>query len=553
MRRVVLCGLALGALLATVPARPAGGPPPPSPDEVLLQKHKIATDGPALVEFVRKHSQLAVSEEKIRALVEQLGDDRFAARQAASRALVALGGRARAALRVAVKHKDPEVSSRAAKCLEALDDAGTQASGVMGSVVRVLAAKRPAGAVEALLGYLPAAQDEAIIDEVRQALAALAVRDGKAEPLLVAALKDRHAAKRAGAAVALARADAPGVMPALGKLLEDGDRTVRLEAALALAARRQKGAVAVLIAEMGRPGSRLGGLAEDLLFRLAGDKSPSPKGDGDDDRAAYRKAWEAWWKGAEAKIDLAVLEEHARVLGHTTVALLDEDEVIDLDAANRVRWRITGVKFPLDIQRLPKERVLVAEYKAHRVTERDRKGAVVWEYKLSEPLMAQRLANGNTFMANQNGTVEVNGKGEKVSSYSPPNGALILRARKLPGGDVLLVTQLSEVELVRLDRSGRQVKRFRVSVETSGGRIDLTPGGNVLVPELNNDRVVERTMEGREVRAYAVPSPVVAVALPNGHVLITSNGQKRAVELDRAGKEVWQYKRETRVTRAVRH
>jgi hypothetical protein len=28
--------------------------------------------------------------------------------------------------------------------------------------------------------------------------------------------------------------------------------------------------------------------------------------------------------------------------------------------------------------------------------------------------------------------------------------------------------------------------------------------------------------------------------------------QKRAIELDRSGKEVWEYKRETRVTRAVR-
>jgi hypothetical protein len=305
---------------------------------------------------------------------------------------------------------------------------------------------------------------------------------------------------------------------------------------------------------MGEPGSsRLAGLAEDLLFRLAGASSPALGGDDKESRARYRQAWEAWWKGAEAKVDLAVLEEHARVLGHTTVALLDENEVVDLDAGNRVRWRITGLQMPLDIQRLPKDRVLVAEYRGNRVTERDSKGEVVWEHKFPEPLVAQRLANGNTFLANQNGTVEVNAKGEKVASYVPPNGALILRARKLPGGDLLLVTQLGTTQFVRVDRFGKQTRRFGVEVATSGGRIDLTPAGNVLVPELNNNRVVERTMEGKQVRAYPVPTPVVALALPNGHVIITSNTRKRAVELDRSGKEVWDYKRDTRVTRAVRH
>jgi hypothetical protein len=49
-----------------------------------------------------------------------------------------------------------------------------------------------------------------------------------------------------------------------------------------------------------------------------------------------------------------------------------------------------------------------------------------------------------------------------------------------------------------------------------------------------------------------VEEPVAAVRLPNGNTLVTSMTQNRAVELDRAGKEVWQYKGETRVTRAFR-
>jgi hypothetical protein len=46
--------------------------------------------------------------------------------------------------------------------------------------------------------------------------------------------------------------------------------------------------------------------------------------------------------------------------------------------------------------------------------------------------------------------------------------------------------------------------------------------------------------------------PIAAVRLANGNTLVTSYNQKRAVELDRAGKEVWEYKTDTRVTRAFR-
>jgi hypothetical protein len=127
-----------------------------------------------------------------------------------------------------------------------------------------------------------------------------------------------------------------------------------------------------------------------------------------------------------------------------------------------------------------------------------------------------------------------------------------MRARKLPGGDIALITQLGVAQYVRLDRNGREVKRFGVEVSTSGGRIDVTPSGNVLIPEMNNNRIVERDQTGKVVRETPVQQPITANYLPNGHLLITSMTQNRAVELDRSGKEVWEYRRDTRVTRAVR-
>lgn len=128
-----------------------------------------------------------------------------------------------------------------------------------------------------------------------------------------------------------------------------------------------------------------------------------------------------------------------------------------------------------------------------------------------------------------------------------------MRARRLPGGDTILITQLGVARFVRMDRFNKDVSSFGVEVYTSGGRIDLTPAGNVLICELHNNRVTERAMDGSIVREIKVEEPITASALRNGHVVITSMSKKRAVQVDRTGKEVWEYKRETRVTRAVRH
>jgi len=44
--------------------------------------------------------------------------------------------------------------------------------------------------------------------------------------------------------------------------------------------------------------------------------------------------------------------------------------------------------------------LLSAEHYGNRVTERDvHTSKVVWEYKIPRPVVAQRLSNGNTFIA----------------------------------------------------------------------------------------------------------------------------------------------------------
>jgi hypothetical protein len=535
---------------------PSAAPEAASEDERLLQQHKIPAEGPGLLDAIRRRLPAATLDPKTYDLIEQLGDDSFFKREEASRALVDLGVPARKALQAALKHDDLEVRYRAGRCLKEIE--GATAADLLSAAVRAVARSKPAGAARFLLDHLPALLSDPFLQpvayEAREALAALAVRDGKADPALVAALADALPTVRTAAAVALARAGAFDRVPALRPLLSDPEADVRASVALALARRKHKEVIPVLIGILDeQPLPARFGAVEEVLFRLAGDKSPMLTDAGIPGRHRYRKDWERWWRDNKDAVDLSVLEAGDKPLGRTVVVLLDAHQVLDLDGEKKVRWKIDGVAMPLDVQPLGDDRVLLAEYRGNRVTERNSKGEVVWETKVAEPLTAQRLANGHTFIANKDRLLEVDRAGRPVFNYSPPGGAQIMRARKLPGGDILLITQLGVTHFHRLDRFGRPIKSFPVEVDTSGGRLDVTPAGNVLIPEMNNNRVCEYDPEGRLVRAIRAAAPIACVALPNGHVLVTLMNENRAVELNRAGKEVWEYRRDTRVSRAVRY
>src|SRR5262249_6146551 len=156
----------------------------------------------------------------------------------------------------------------------------------------------------------------------------------------------------------------------------------------------EKDSVPVLIGLLDRLPPREQSRAEELLCRLAADKTPAfPADSSEAAQRKYRTDWESWWKAEGPRLDAGLLQETARTLGHPSVVLLDDGTLIDLDASNRPRWEIHGLQQPLDVQRLPGDRVLVAEHGGNRVTERNSKGEVLREWKVDGPLVAQRLAN----------------------------------------------------------------------------------------------------------------------------------------------------------------
>jgi hypothetical protein len=539
----ILCSLCLG-----------GSPVRAGEDEDVLRAAGVATDGPGLLDFFRKHTLREVDRARVAALVRQLGDDAFAVREKASEELFAAGPAARGLLVEASRDPDPEVRWRAAQCLLQLDK--VSGSGVLRAAARVLARRRPEGAATVLLEFAPCARNPDVAAEVVRALAVVGFREGEPDPVLKRALAGRDVARRAAAGEALCRGGGPGQHPAARRMLRDPAPAVREAVALALLEAHDREAVPVLIALLIELPREEAWRVEEALCQVAGDQAPdvAPADDDAATRRRSRRAWEAWWKEHGAGIDLARVEQLRRPLGYTLICQYGlragTGSVSELDAEGRVRWQISGLRQPFDAQVLGPDRVLVCEHVGRAVTERNLKGEVVWKKDVPGPVLAaRRLPGGNTFIVTRNRLLEVDGDGKEVRSLERPND--VLAACRLRNGHVGLVTTAGRY--VHLDPGGHEVRSFSLGgILYPMSNIEVLPRGRVLVPFYSQNRVVEFDADGRRVWEATVARPGSVMRLPNGHTLVTSRLSRNVVEIDRAGQVVWSHTTEGRPLRASR-
>jgi HEAT repeat protein len=266
-----------------------------------------AADGPALLAEFRKHTLTSTDREKVEAMIHHLGDESFAVRELASADIVSFGALAIPPLRDAARDADKERARRAADCLQLLTQKSEKDLPL--AAPRLLALRKPPGAIDALLDYAPFTDNEAMRDEIETALAALAMTDDKPDATLVRSLADKQSLRRALAAGALGRSGGPEQRTAVAKLLSDADLDVRFRAAMGLATAGQKDAVPALIELLGELPKEKTWRAAYFLRRAAADKGPAlvPGPDVAANREC-RDGWAAWWKEHGAAIELPAPE-----------------------------------------------------------------------------------------------------------------------------------------------------------------------------------------------------------------------------------------------------
>jgi HEAT repeat protein len=285
---------------------------PANSDESVLGAARLPATDKAILNFFHKRSQPPPGRAAIEQLARALGSDNPAEADQAHAELLSIGPPVVSVLRYVANRVDEVRASKRAKQILLMIE-GPQAERLPIDAARLLALRKSPGAAEALLDYLPVADNDQVFEEIVSALGSLSFRDGMADPALLAALKSPKAFTRAAAARALCKAGGIPSWKAVRPLLTDSDPAVRFHVAAALADAHDGQAIPVLIECLADGPPALAAQAEEYLARLAGEWTVHGPGGSDlVSRELRREVWATWWQKTSA--ELLLREVEARTL-----------------------------------------------------------------------------------------------------------------------------------------------------------------------------------------------------------------------------------------------
>lgn len=185
-----------------------------------------------------------------------------------------------------------------------------------------------------------------------------------------------------------------------------------------------------------------------------------------------------------------------------------------------------------------------------------RDGKVVWSYEIplktpageiSEYSDATLLSNGNVIFARKTGAGLVTPDKKLIWNYEAPDGFEVHVAHPLGLDRVMLVQNGNPAKMMIVNTTtGKTEKEIVLPTGNPAKkhgqfrRARLTAKGTLLAAHMDNNKVAEYDMDGKEIWSIAVPSPWAAVRLKNGNTLLTSN-KGFVHEVNPKGETVWEF------------
>jgi hypothetical protein len=514
-------------------------------DQDTIKSAGYTADVKSLTGFFTSHTVTEADRTRISAQIKKFGDDVFEVREAASADLSKSGVPAIALLKAAAgaKEADPEVVRRCELALKIIEKVPTRS--LAAASARLLSKEKADGIVDVLLNYLPLAEDESVSDEIRNALAALAVRDGKPETALDAALASKDVLRRGAAAEAFARTGDKASRARMKELLKkDPESDVKFLIALALVNdARDKEVVPDVIKLMADVSTERGWRAEELLFRIAGDDAPSVSlGAELASREKARDEWKKWWDANEKKVDLAKLDQESSfgltIICEMSIRGQQNGRVVAIGGDGKERWSVKNTFLPMDAVPLPGKKILIAEHNRGRIVEREIDGKEIWSETIQQPVNVGRLSTGITWAVGRSQIIEWErgdkGGKKQLFMFQRNDGDIVAGAR-LKTGEYVLLTQ--QQQLLKVDRNGAIVKSHQVSGNGVNyySTVDVLPSGKILCTLMSS--ITEYDLEtGKAGVSINFPQATSAVRLRNGNTLVAVQNSGRVVELDKDGK-----------------
>lgn len=178
-------------------------------------------------------------------------------------------------------------------------------------------------------------------------------------------------------------------------------------------------------------------------------------------------------------------------------------------------------------------------------------GKVEWEYPASNCNDLWVLPNGNLLFNTGHGVREVTQAKEIVFDYQSKSE--IFACQRLANGNTF-IAECNYGRLLEMNPAGKIVKELRLLPEGKDGghayirNARCLANGNYLVCHYGGQVVREYDPQGKVVASFPAPGGVhSAVRLPNGNTLMAccdmkSDAGPRVIEVDPAGKTVWEVK-----------
>jgi HEAT repeat protein len=548
------------------------------PAEEVLRQAKVGTDNASLRAVLETRSDSEADVDQIDRLIAQLGDMKFPRREEASRKLTLLGRLALPALRKGAESMDKEVARRSRDCIGQIERRARDDCGFLPrAAVRLLVARKAEGTVEALLRYLPFANDPELEEDIYYALDELAAAGGKLHPALLKALTDKTPARRAVAACIVGRVGEAEQKKAVEKLLKDKNAEVRLRAAQGLLVARNAASVSALIGLLTDTPQELAWQAEELLCWVAGDAGPEKRqGEKLADRRACRSAWEDWWQRAGQKIDWTSLEKSPRRPGLVLVHQRGAFSLYGCDG--KVRRELPHSRTAPAWLWLPNRHLLTAQEHDRRMllAEWDERGQQVWKMEedatWEPPYALKQLPDGQVLTLSTRSSLTLDSQG-KVLRRLPLGGPLhplgFATCIDPWGRLAVLYGKHSMWEREAPDDSGivvfdpatgKQVQTVKVESRAGKGIVGgftALPGGQFLVALVLPSGQEDNRFELRRIDATGRPlwtverpgsCPYSLRPLRNGNVLLVSGSPSDhydhqctwVQEVDSSGRLVWE-------------
>jgi hypothetical protein len=184
-----------------------------------------------------------------------------------------------------------------------------------------------------------------------------------------------------------------------------------------------------------------------------------------------------------------------------------------------------------------------------------RNGKVVWQYSIPQRTAtggiqefddATALSDGNIVYACMSGAGIITQEKNIIWQYICPEGSETHSCQPIGKDSILMVLNANPPKVLIINTALNKIlKEILIPTATTGTHgqyrhVRITQNKTIIVPLLSENKVVEYTLEGKEIWSVNAKSPWSAIRLHNGNTLISGDWSKYTREVNLKGETVWE-------------